>query len=78
MESKYMIATITYRFTLGLLMALINDWPTSGLVYTFISGMFLAYICYYEPFVERYQNLRSKFIHSIHVLVLFINFYYRM
>jgi hypothetical protein len=73
-----MIATIIYRFTLGFLLALINEWIASGIIFTFISGAFLTYICYFEPFTDQFQNIRSKFIHSVHVLILFVNFYYRM
>lgn len=73
-----MIATIIYRFILGFLLAMINEWIASGIVFTFISGAFLTYICYTEPFIDQFQNIRSKFIHSVHVLILFINFYYRM
>ena len=73
-----MIVTIVYRFSLGILMALINEWIFSGLLYVSVSGLFLAYICYCEPFVNPIQNIRSKAVHSAHVLVLFVNFYYRM
>lgn len=41
-----MIVTIIYRFTLGLLMALLNEWNSSGIVFTFISGAFLTYLFY--------------------------------
>lgn len=73
-----MIATIIYRFTLGFLLAAINEWIASGMVYIAISAAFLTYICYCEPFTDPFQNVRSKFIHSVHVLILFVNFYYRM
>lgn len=78
LQSKYIIATIIYRFILGFLLAMINDWIASGIVFTFISATFLAYICYFEPFNDQFQNIRSKFIHSVHVLILFVNYYYRM
>jgi hypothetical protein len=72
-----MIATIIYRFSLGFLLAVINDWAASGIVFTFVSGAFLTYVCYCEPFNDAFQNRRSKFVHSVHVLILFVNFYYR-
>ncbi len=72
-----MIATIVYRFVLGFLLAFINEWVASGIVYTFVSTAFLSYSCYFDPFTDQFQNVRSKFIHSVHVLILFINFYYR-
>ena len=72
-----MIVTAVYRFTLGILLALLNDWVESGVVFTFVSGAFLTYLFMCEPFIDNFQNIRSKAIHSIHVLVLFINMYYR-
>ena len=78
LQSKYMIATIVYRFTLGFLLATINEWVAGGIVLTFVAGAFLSYICYAEPFTDVYQNRRSKFVHCIHVLILFVNYYYRM
>ena len=72
-----MLATIVYRFVLGFLLAFINEWVASGIVHTFISAAFLSYICYYNPFTDQFQNLRSKFIHSVHVVIMLISFYYR-
>ncbi len=72
-----MIVTAIYRFTLGLLLALLNDWVESGVVFTFVSGAFLTYLFLCEPFIDNFQNIRSKAIHSIHVIILFINMYYR-
>ncbi len=72
-----MIATIVYRFTLGFLLAFINEWVGSGVVLVALSAAFLAYVCFYDPFTDRFQNLRSKAVHSVHVLILFVNFYYR-
>lgn len=77
LQSKYMIATILYRFTLGFLLAAINEWAAGAIVFTFVSAAFLAYICYCEPFNDGFQNVRSKFVHAVHVLILFVNFYYR-
>jgi hypothetical protein len=77
LQSKYMIATIVYRFTLGFLLATINEWAAGGIALTFVSAAFLSYICYAEPFTDVFQNRRSKFIHSVHILILFVNYYYR-
>jgi hypothetical protein len=49
-----------------------------GIVLTFVSAAFLSYICYAEPFNDAFQNRRSKFIHCVHVLILFVNYYYRV
>jgi hypothetical protein len=77
LQSKYMIATIVYRFTLGFLLATVNEWAAGGILFTAVAAVFLTYICYCEPFNDGFQNVRSKFIHSVHVLILFVNFYYR-
>jgi len=67
-----------YRFTLGLLMALLNEWAPCCIIFVFISAAFLTYICYFDPFNEPIQNIRSKIVHSVHVLILFVAFYYRL
>jgi hypothetical protein len=77
-ESKYILATMLYRFTLGLLMALLNEWTPCCIVFVFLSGAFLTYICYFDPFNEQMQNRRSKIVHAVHVLILFVAFYYRL
>ena len=48
-----------------------------GIVLTGVSAGFLAYVCYSEPFNDGLQNARSKAVHAVHVLILFVNFYYR-
>ncbi len=73
-----MIATMVYRFAVGFLLATINEWVASGIVLTSISAVFLCYICYCEPFNDGFQNRRSKMVHCVHVVILFVNFYYRV
>jgi hypothetical protein len=38
---------------------------------------FLAFIFAYEPFLEPIHNIRSKVVHSVYLLVLVVNYFYR-
>lgn len=43
-----------------------------------LGGAYLGYIFHSEPFLDVTQNIRSKAVHCVLVLVLFIGYYYRM
>ena len=72
-----MTASIAFRFTLGLLMALLNEWNNSSIIFVLLGMAFLAFIFAYEPFLEPIHNIRSKVVHSVYLLVLVVNYFYR-
>ena len=77
-QRLYMTITLLYRFLLGLLLALLNEWPQGGIVLVLLSGALLTYIFACEPFMDPLQNTRSKMVHFVHVLILLISYFYRM
>jgi hypothetical protein len=44
LQANYVTATVIYRFTLGLLMALLNEWRQGPIIFLLLGGAFLAYI----------------------------------
>ena len=78
MESSYIVVTLVYRFTLGLLMALLNEWKNSGIVFLLVSSIFLTYIFAFEPFRDPIQNTRTKIVHMVHIVILLVYYLYRL
>lgn len=78
LQSNYISISLVFRFILGLLISLLNEWPQNGLVLVLLGGSYLGYIFHSEPFLDASQNIRSKAVHCVLVLVLFVAYYYRM
>lgn len=77
LPNKYITFTILYRFTLGLLIALLNEWQQSGIIFLLLGLLFLGYIFHSQPFTDPLQNHRSKAVQCCHVLVLMVYHLYR-
>lgn len=77
MPKNYVTACIVFRFTLGLLMALLNEWRNSGIIFVLLGMFFLGFIFAFDPFLDPLHNTRSKVVHSVYLLVLVVYYFYR-
>jgi len=58
-------------------MALLNEWNNSGIIFVLLGMAFLGFVFAFEPFIDPKHNIRSKIVHSVYLLVLVVNYFYR-